>query len=225
MYREYDGPDETEDDIAKGRLEYELAAIRLSEELLPLVQKEQSAPKQKWSKHDELYLDRAIASCMHLGNIDTADWLKSLKDKCLPQPKQEWSEEDELRMENILSVIEGYGYPMEVEWLKSLKGRVQPKQEWDEEDEKILSDIIKDLVHPWNEYIPNRIEDEIKWLKNRFKSLRHQNTWKPSDEQMETLWSATEKYLESDNENVRKLIGEVLESLYENLKKLREDKL
>ena len=41
MYREYDGPDETEDDIAKGRLEYELAAIRLSEELLPLAQKEQ----------------------------------------------------------------------------------------------------------------------------------------------------------------------------------------
>ena len=41
MYREYDGPDETEEDIAKGRLEYELAAIRLSEELLPLAQKEQ----------------------------------------------------------------------------------------------------------------------------------------------------------------------------------------
>ena len=55
----------------------------------------------------------------------------------------------------------------------------------------------------------------------RINSLRPQSQWKPSDEQMETLWSATEKYLESDNENVRKLRGEVLESLYEDLKKLK----
>ena len=53
MYREYDGPDETEDDIAKGRLEYELAAIRLSEELLPLAQKEQRSTDKAEPKFQE----------------------------------------------------------------------------------------------------------------------------------------------------------------------------
>jgi hypothetical protein len=54
-------------------------------------------------------------------------------------------------------------------WLEK-QGKQNPA--WSEEDEKILSDIIKDLVHPWNGYIPDRIEDEIKWLRNKLKSLR-----------------------------------------------------
>lgn len=39
MEREYTGSTETEEDMAKGRLEYELAAIKISEEILPLAQK------------------------------------------------------------------------------------------------------------------------------------------------------------------------------------------
>ena len=58
---------------------------------------------------------------------------------------------------------------------------------WSEEDEKVLSNIIKDLVHPWNEYIPDRIEDEIKWLKNKLKSLRPQSHWKPTEEHIKVL--------------------------------------
>ena len=61
MHREYDGPDETEDDIAKGRLEYELAAIRLSEELLPLAQKEQKPAdkvEQKYHEGDWVVTDK-----------------------------------------------------------------------------------------------------------------------------------------------------------------------
>lgn len=44
--------------------------------------------------------------------------------------------------------------------------------------------------------------------------------WKPSIEQLEALWCAAEKYLESDNANVVELRGKVLESLYHDLKKL-----
>jgi hypothetical protein len=65
-----------------------------------------------------------------------------------------------------------------IAWLEK-QGEQKPA--WSEEDEKFLSDIIKDLVHPWNEYIPDRIEDEIKWLKNKLKSLKERYTWKPSD--------------------------------------------
>ena len=88
---------------------------------------------------------------------------------------------------------------------------------WSEEDEKMLSDIIKDLVHPWNEYIPDRIEDEIKWIKNKLKSLRPQNTWKPSDEQMKALLSKL-PVVKGGGDKVQG----ILESLYQDLKKLKE---
>ena len=92
--------------------------------------------------------------------------------------------------------------------------------EWSEEDEKILSDIIKDLVHPWNEYIPDRIEDEIKWLKNKFKSLRPQPQWKPSKEQLHILESVIADY---DNQGLS-YTKDMLCDLYEDLKKLKDTK-
>lgn len=80
---------------------------------------------------------------------------------------------------------------------------------WSEEDEKKLNDIIKDLVHPWNEYIPDRIEDEIKWLKNRLKSLKDRvgcevnsittKEWSEDDEQYLLICkNALAKYQVSD---------------------------
>jgi hypothetical protein len=131
MYREYDGPDETEDDIAKGRLEYELAAIRLSEELLPLAQKEQNPA---------------------------------------------WSEEDENHVKSILSTIE------------CCKAQFPNAQA---------------VVEAYNA--------DIEWLK----SLRPQNRWKPSDEQMDAL-----RYVINFCYGGYKA---TLVSLYEQLKKLREE--
>jgi len=115
-----------------------------------------------------------------------------------------WSEEDEKIKKVILEALmtddaikilvkNAIYYEGAEDWLKSIKNRVGCKanctttNEWSEEDEKILSDIIKDLVNPWNEYIPDRIEDEIKWLKNKLKSLRPQSTWSPSNEQIVAL--------------------------------------
>jgi hypothetical protein len=98
-----------------------------------------------------------------------------------------------------------------------LEKQGEQKPAWSEEDEKILSDIIKDLVHPWNEYIPDRIEDEIKWLKNKLKSLTPQTTWKPSDEQMKALADAL-----SLAKNCGEEIAFDLRTLYEQLKKLKE---
>lgn len=73
-----------------------------------------------------------------------------------------------------------------IEWLEK-QGEQKPA--WTEEDEKFLSDIIKDLVHPWNEYIPDRIEDEIEWLKNRLKSIKNRVQPQPKQE-----WSKEDKY-------------------------------
>ena len=87
---------------------------------------------------------------------------------------------------------------------------------WSEEDEKILNNIIKDLVHPCNEYIPDRIEYEIVWLKNRLKSLKPQSQWKPSDAQIASITCAVRKMKESS------CYDSELVSLLNDLKKLKE---
>ena len=68
-----------------------------------------------------------------------------------------------------------------INWLKFLKDRVQPqpKQEWSEEDELKISDILALLRGGENCHY--NTSELFNWLK----SLRPQNRWKPSDEQME----------------------------------------
>ena len=129
----------------------------------------------------------------------------------------EWSKEDDVMVHDILGWLPAKSRPeynqRRADWLKSLKGRVQPKQKWSEEDERIYKSITYSFAH--NYPLTVQQQEFIKSLKDRY-------TWKPSDEQMEALWCATEKYLESDNANVVELRGKVLESLYNDLKKLTE---
>lgn len=106
-------------------------------------------------------------------------------------------------------------YHERIDWLKSLKGRVHSKQEWSNVDKDILFRTINDLkflrdtisIDP--KYAVNIIdmEREITWLK----SLRPQNKWKPSDNELEVLRLVAEKD------------GTCLMGLYEQLKKLKED--
>ena len=120
----------------------------------------------------------------------------------------EWSKEDDVMVHDILGWLPAKSRPeynqRRADWLKSLKGRVQPKQKWSEEDERIYKSITYSFAH--NYPLTVQQQEFIKSLKDRY-------TWKPSDEQMEALWCATEKYLESDNANVVELRGKVLESL------------
>lgn len=81
-----------------------------------------------------------------------------------------------------------------------------------EEDENWLIDAINVCeLHGYDE--------TAGWLKNRLKSLRPQNEWKPSEEQMDSIDCAVRKMKESacyDSELV---------SLFNDLKKLKEGKL
>ena len=113
--------------------------------------------------------------------------LKRVAKKQGEQKPAEWTHKDGKNLAElweILSVHRNTNPQVDnlMEWVKDLVS--YKRQELSEEDEKMLNDIIKDLVHPWDEYIPDRIEDEIKWLKNKLNSLRPHSQWKPSDEQM-----------------------------------------
>lgn len=137
------------------------------------------------------------------------------------EQKPAWSEDDENRINRLIAYFEDKeSFTAEddivyANWLKSLKDRVQPKQEWSEEDEKMLNQIIKDYERGNESWLKGQgslpFGNRITWLK----SLRPQNRWKPSDEQMEALKSST--YCQN------KQMSKILFELYLDLKELREE--
>lgn len=76
-------------------------------------------------------------------------------------------------------------------WLKSLKERVQPKQEWSEEDEQLYNDLSDTYFYNDEDYPEETYKQMLKrvldWMNKRAKSIRPQNGWRPSEDQMKML--------------------------------------
>ena len=176
----------------------------------------------EWSEEDELMLS-SFFNCIghyYADNFITKeqqtlmeDWLKSFKDRCIPQPKSEWDEIDGKILDSIIKDVMTLhnsktidGLKCKVNWLKSLKDRViqQPKQEWSEEDKRIYSSITYSFAHNF----PLTIQQQ-----EFVKSIKERYTWKPSNEQMQQL-----KWIAEQNEH--NLIGKELMTLYTDLKTL-----
>lgn len=85
---------------------------------------------------------------------------------------------------------------------------VEDKKEWSEEDEDMINSIIRELIHQYNEEIPQGTEDEIKWLK----SLKDRYNWKPSEEELTAILVA--------RNNVNSINADILRKLYNELKRL-----
>ena len=96
---------------------------------------------------------------------------------------------------------------------------LQKSKEWGKEDEMRINEVIETLniVQENRErtvrthYSKTAIDKDIDWLHHKFKSLRPQQHWKPSEEQMGALFAASER-----NDK----LGAILLSLYNDLKKL-----
>lgn len=177
-------------------------------------------------------------------------------DECIyGEQKPAWSEEDERIYKVVLELIDSYSkgtiggciIPPNVEryakWFKALKDRIlpQPKQEWSEEDERKLNDVIRLIEN--SGYVESIRKHYVDWLK----SLRLQNTWKPSGELDEASYQVgikrvlenpesyglTKHKWKPSDEQMETLLSEVtawtkgcpkqivLESLYNDLKKLK----
>lgn len=134
--------------------------------------------------------------------------------------KRAWSEEDETNLRRTeYAVMKFFGGDCSlVGWLrKSLKDRVGCEancittKEWSVEDMSKIQRICKYLDEAKKYYADiTEVRECIDWLK----SLKDRYTWKPSDEQMTILY----KYAEQNNYD-----GSILTSLYNELKKLREE--
>ena len=147
-----------------------------------------------------------------------------------------WSEEDKDYYDAIITKLEVTQEDAaltdnQMNFLKSLKDRVllQPKQEWSEEDERLCLCLIEDQEEALdkvnnNKYGHSEIISDLKEMYNEriswLKSLKERYTWKPSDEQMKGIECTikTLKYQLNVGDNR-------LDSLYNDLKKLRENKL
>lgn len=146
----------------------------------------------------------------------------------LEQKPVEWSKWDEDILFNIqqdyqdklnrnsCKSIEQY-YINVINWIEELKGRAlsQSKKEWSEEDEKMLNSCIA-AIYAADYYDINDKSEMEEFLK----SLKPQSHWKPSDEQMYFLnWLQ----LNLGDGLVAEKARNVIESLYNDLKKLKEE--
>lgn len=155
------------------------------------------------------------------------EWNAKKKELKKIEQKSFWSEEDEEVHRKCICAMRASacGFPEEEKfveqvdnWLKSLKDKVQPqpRQKWSEEDEKMCQETIdwfEKKCFPYALESENPARESIKWLK----SIKDRYTWKPSDEQMTAL-RRMKAAIGGEGE-----IYEPLNSLYEDLKKLREE--
>ena len=137
-------------------------------------------------------------------------WLKSLPERFNLQPKQERSEKEERLMKALQTSNARIAELVEENY--NLK---ETKQEWSEEDETALGDLMwcieKARKSAKDENDMGNVWFAENWVKNRLKSIRQQPHWKPSKEQMEAVFDASER-----NDK----LGFVLRNLYNDLKKL-----
>ena len=113
--------------------------------------------KPAWSEEDEAMLQAYLHTLQAnsiTGKVDTimTIWLKSLKERILPQPKQEWGEKDESHLIHCVRLInnaEGCSISEQenaIDWLKSLKDRVQPQNKWKPADGDDLPEFEREVI-------------------------------------------------------------------------------
>lgn len=108
----------------------------------------------------------------------------------------------------------GYEWDAENKQLR----KIEQNPTWSEEDEQYLlvcknALSIYQRTEQWDSNIISH------WLENKLKSLKPQNTWKPSDEQMHYLyWIANIKLGDSV---VEQEVSKHLNELYKDLKNLK----
>ena len=195
--------------------------------------------KPAWSEEDEDAIGMAIIALEDMYDEDApnttyggynlpfnkaAERLKSLKDRV--QPKQEWKQEntDDLTdFENAMMHIgesffskNGGLDPNDTNVIKEqakLLLELTNIHKWSEEDGEMLNLIIARL-HSHPNVDLEEYSKEYNWLNYRFETIKPQSTWKPSEEQIDVIEAVM---------NNRSFQKRHLDSLYEQLKKLRED--
>ena len=185
-----------------------------------------------WDKSIELSKEEIIdwlekiPSDMEMKELLRTEYEKGKFD-ALEETKQEWSEEDENMIYEICSNIKFAAKNRatltdslankQIEWLKSLR----PQNKYAYNPYKAVVESIAEMCKHYDKASHSGLRDFYDNIKVKCKdakeydSLYPQNTWKPSDEQMEVLLSEVTGWTKGCPKQI------VLESLYNDLKKLK----
>ena len=166
---------------------------RISKELISLVKEGGCIPSKKDREFAIAYLER--------------------KKEQKPAEKSEWYDSmDELIADALIEMVEqseliDRDKNNRIYWIK----KHRKSAEWSEEDEKHFMSIINDIKQ---DVIPD--EEDMNWFKTRFKSIRPQPHWKPTEEQIRKLNIAINCFEGDWGEDSARPLRE----LFEQLKKL-----
>ena len=177
------------------------------------------------------YLESKVATAEETELLYFKRWIAYLE-KQKEQKPAKWSKNDTVFFNEITDFFENktgrlqHDLDMYAHWLKSLPQRFnfQPKPEWSEEWDEFDEDCLKRAIWYVENPAPSVVKDTnlvlwLKSLKNRgnfLKSNTNSPSWKPSEEQKDGLFHACNRMTGDYYHNA-------LVSLYEDLKKLREE--
>ena len=137
-----------------------------------------------WSEDDEkMWLSAIEYVRTHPAQTrSVVEWLKSLKERVIPQPKQEWSEEDERIVTRIVESLSAYADKLQyegfchnsevlyeqIDWLKFIKERYT----WKPSDEQM--EALDSAIHCYAGISPtnNREVFALEIMKEQLKKLR-----------------------------------------------------
>ena len=125
-----------------------------------------------------------------------------------PELNESESEDEKIRKAIINFLHEGNPFKnikkeTRQRWIAWLEKQGEQKPAWSEKDKEYINDLIAYFDGGSLQHVTS---DVILWLK----SLKDRYTWKPSDEQIEALESATENCAYSDYQDcLQELIGQL----------------
>lgn len=191
--------------------------------------------EEEHRKYEEtLSRAKGLIDGMKEENVDATK--EDIKNLFPGEELEEKESEDERVRKNCIHLLEQHKEHSEdkfeieecITWLTSLKEyfewvKKQGEQEsgWSEEDEKIKEDIIYDIHRLIEDNEPSShalasYQKEIDWLKSLKDRIKLQPQWKPSEEQMSSLYYVAidnEKPYGTDAHNNLKLLYHELEKL------------
>ena len=121
-----------------------------------------------WSQEDKKTLERVIRCIENHDymNVDDIHWLKSIKDRALPQPMQEWTAEDEEELKIALDTLVKAGQHSSAKWLKNVC--LVPQNKW--KPSGVQMTVLDDVIT--NGHLPNVNEKILKGLQEQLRKLK-----------------------------------------------------
>lgn len=211
---EYDGSTETEDDIQRGKLEYELAAIKLAPKLLSLIPVDLETGKDynptEWNinlakKGDILSNGTIVLIFDSLGKFEERpvinSWYFADDEKFYGKGTDIYDQWE----------VDGFRPASEAEKNYLFKTMDEAGYSWDTES-NVLEEKSKDKLSSgkptWDE------------IRDWFKANYPQNHWKPNGDQLDALYDMLRSFREDSTYKNRDNIAKIVEKFLEQLKTL-----